>query len=62
MAGRREFGIATDIFLRDPASPWQCVSTEDTQGLPPQYFSTDTDLSKHDRHGDQKARIGRAET
>jgi IS30 family transposase len=47
MASHKTFSLATDIrvYFCDPASPWQCGSTENTNGLPRQYFRKRTDLS-----------------
>ncbi|EFL08278.1 transposase [Streptomyces sp. AA4] len=49
MGRHHEFTVATGIpvYFRDPHSPWQRGSDENTNGLLLQYFPTSTDLSLH---------------
>ncbi|MCS5724258.1 IS30 family transposase, partial [Herbiconiux sp. CPCC 203407] len=47
MAGHKAFKIATrvPVYFCDPASPWQRVLNENTNGLLRQYFPKSTDLA-----------------
>jgi len=49
MAGHRRITIAADlpVYFCDSASPWQRGSSENTNGLPLQYFPKGADLSVH---------------
>jgi IS30 family transposase len=49
MARHKQFSMVTDmpVYFCDPASPWQCGSNENTNGLLRQYFPKGTDLSLH---------------
>ena len=59
MADHTRFTLATNIavYFRDPKSPWQRGSNENTHGLLRQYFPKRTDLSAHSQeHLDEIAR------
>ena len=49
MANHTEFSVATDVqvYFRDPQSPWQRGSNENTNRLLRQYFPKGTDLSAY---------------
>lgn len=51
MGRHHEFTVAADVpvYFCDPASPWQCGSNENANGLLRQYFPKGTDLSVHSR-------------
>jgi IS30 family transposase len=58
MAAHKDFSLATDVkvYFRDPHSPWQRGSNENTNGLLPQYFPKKTDLSGYSQaHVDRVA-------
>ena len=52
MAAHRRFTLATDVsvYLRDPKSPWQRATSENTSRLLRQYLPRKTDLSVHGQH------------
>jgi IS30 family transposase len=47
LAQHHRFTVATDmaVYFCDPRSPWQCGTTENTNGLLRQYFPDGTDRS-----------------
>ena len=49
MATHKSFTTAMDmpVYFCDPASPWQCGSNENTNGLLRQYFPKSTDLTAY---------------
>ena len=48
---RLKIGAGLDIDLRDPQSPWQRPTSENTNGLLRQHFPQGTDLSAHGGNG-----------
>jgi len=52
MALHKAFATATnmDVYLCDPASPWQRGTNENTNGLLRQYFPKGSDLATYTPH------------
>lgn len=59
MAKHKLFTLATNVkaYFFDPSSPWRRGSSENTNGLPRQYFPKGTDLFGHSRADPDSSRI-----